>query len=61
MKQAGYINSDGYRSITIDGREYFAHDLVWLYMTGELPKGEVEHINRNNDDNRWCNLTTKAD
>jgi hypothetical protein len=28
MEQAGCINSDGYRIITIDGREYFAHDLA---------------------------------
>ena len=60
MKQAGYINSDGYRIITINGREYFAHDLAWLDMTGEFPKGEVEHINGNNNDDRWCNLRLKA-
>ena len=60
MKQAGYINSDGYRIITIDGREYFAHDLAWLHMTGEFPKGEVEHINGNINDDRWCNLRLKA-
>ena len=60
MKQAGYINSDGYRIITIDGRECFAHDLAWLYMTGEFPKGEVEPINGNNNDDGWCNLRLKA-
>jgi hypothetical protein len=61
MKQAGYINSDGYRIIIIDGREYFGHDLAWLYMTGEFPKGKVEHINGNNNDDHWYNLRLKAE
>lgn len=58
---AGYINSEGYRVINIDGTEYFAHDLAFLYMTGDFPKGEVEHINRKRDDDRWCNLKIKPD
>ena len=58
--QAGHINSDGHRIITINGTECFAHDLAWLYITGELPKGEVEHINGIRDDDRWCNLKLKA-
>ena len=60
MKQAIYINSDGYRIITIDSKDYCAHDLAWLYMTGEFPKGEVEPINGNNNDDHWCNLRLKA-
>jgi hypothetical protein len=35
MDQIGYINSDGYRIITIDGIDYYGHDLAFLYMTGE--------------------------
>jgi hypothetical protein len=30
--------------------------LAWLYMTGALPDGEVNHVNKQKDDNRWCNL-----
>jgi HNH endonuclease len=55
-KVAGYVNSDGYRVIELDGREYYAHDLAWLHQTGEWPKGRIEHINGNRDDNRWSNL-----
>lgn len=45
-----------YRYITISYGRYRAHRLAWLYMTGEFPKGEIDHINHNGVDNRWCNL-----
>lgn len=49
---------DGYLRITLHGRQYRAHRLAWLLMTGEFPpKGfEIDHINRLRSDNRWCNL-----
>lgn len=54
---AGSItNSHGYRSITIDQQSHLAHRLVFLYMTGEWPREDVDHQNLNREDNRWCNL-----
>jgi hypothetical protein len=55
----GCIAADGYRVIDIDGKDYYAHDLIYLYMTGKWPTGEIEHINDNKDDNRWGNLTIR--
>lgn len=51
--------SHGYRRIKLGGRAgraYGAHRLAWLYMMGEWPNGEVDHIDGNPDNNRWANL-----
>lgn len=54
---AGSMNkSCGYRMIQIDGVRRTAHRLVWLWMTGEWPADEVDHINHDRTDNRWSNL-----
>ena len=45
-----------YRRIYILGKFYKAHRLAFLYMTGSFPVGEVDHINGDGTDNRWCNL-----
>ena len=46
----------GYVYIKIDGKQYAAHRLAWLYVYGELPKDQIDHINRNRSDNRIQNL-----
>lgn len=53
---AGRISSQGHRQVTIDRRAYQAHRLVWLFMTGQWPRGEIDHINGNRLDNCWRNL-----
>jgi hypothetical protein len=53
---AGYVGSHGYRRIRVDGREYLAHRLAWLYVYGYIPENNLDHINRVKDDNRIINL-----
>jgi len=55
-QQAGTLTRQGTRRLQINGRNYYCHQLAFLYMTGKWPKGEVDHINRKPDDNRWTNL-----
>ena len=46
----------GYIRIRIHGLRYAAHRLAWLYMTGEWPKDQLDHINGIRNDNRFINL-----
>ena len=46
----------GYWQIRIKGRCYYAHQLAWLYVHGEWPSEEIDHINRDRLDNRIANL-----
>jgi hypothetical protein len=46
----------GYYTICLFGNEFKAHRLAWLYMTGEMPKIYIDHINGNRKDNRFKNL-----
>jgi len=54
---AGTVNNNGYRLIRVGNwRRYRAHRLAWLWVHGEWPKGEIDHINGERDDNRLENL-----
>jgi hypothetical protein len=60
---AGCVNEHGYRSIGIKRRQYAANRLAILYVTGEWPKGLVDHRDFDTDNNRFDNLrdvTTKV-
>lgn len=56
-KEAGSIDSYGYRQISVDGVKHLAHKLVWLWHGFDLEEGkEFDHISRNRLDNRVENL-----
>lgn len=56
-KVAGSIYSTGYLMVTLPGgRRFSAHRLVWLWVYGEWPKHNIDHINGNRSDNRIENL-----
>ena len=52
-KQAGGIKLNGYCDIRIWKKHYYAHRLAYLYMTGEWPEYEIDHIEGDRADNRW--------
>lgn len=55
--RAGCLKGPGdYRLIKIDGRSNYEHRVVWLWMTGANPVGQIDHINGNKSDNRFANL-----
>lgn len=53
---AGSSSTHGYWRVRINNREYFAHRLAWVYMTGKQPLNEIDHINRIRSDNKFVNL-----
>lgn len=53
---AGHIHKNKYKYIKIDNNEYLSHRLAWLYIYGNFPNGELDHINRIKSDNRIINL-----
>lgn len=55
-KEPGMNTWNGYRAIKIDFVTYRAHRLAWLYFYGRWPKGSLDHINCNRQDNRISNL-----
>lgn len=53
---AGNVNrAVGHRRIRFQNKYYLAHRLAWFFMHGEMPP-EIDHKNRQPDDNRFENL-----
>lgn len=53
---AGGPDKDGYFIICVDQKLYRAHRLAWFWMTGEWPKGQIDHKDLDKTNNRFCNL-----
>lgn len=47
---------NGYKQGAICGKNFFAHRVIWCLKTGSWPSFDIDHINRDRCDNRWCNL-----
>lgn len=48
--------SDGYTIVRVGGRMLRAHRIIYAIIHGEMPEGEIDHINGNRADNRIENL-----
>lgn len=53
---AGCVDSDGYVLVKVCGVLFKAHRLAWWFVHGEMPIGEMDHVNRERADNRIANL-----
>tara|TARA_R110000823_G_scaffold2934_4_gene11669 strand:+ start:406 stop:906 length:501 start_codon:yes stop_codon:yes gene_type:complete len=54
---AGSRDVAGYIVVMINGINYKAHRLIWVWHFGDIPKDlQIDHINRQRDDNNIDNL-----
>lgn len=59
MKNGSYelvVAPDEYPGKLYRGRYAYEHRVVWWQNTGEMPSGEIHHINGDKRDNRFENL-----
>lgn len=52
----GSRKTSGHLGTQYKGKAYLVHRIVWLLQTGEWPVYDIDHINGEPADNRWCNL-----
>ncbi len=55
-RAAGTKGLTGYIFIVVDRCRWRAHRLAWMHHYGDLPNGQIDHINGIRDDNRIANL-----
>lgn len=55
-RPAGSLDAKSYWCIKIDGQSYKSSRLAYLYMTGEWPIDEMDHIDTKPWNDAWCNL-----
>ena len=54
----GTAHTAGYLQVRVDGVWEYVHRVAFALMTGKYPIKNIDHINGNPADNRWCNLRT---
>lgn len=53
---AGGPDMKGHWRVSLNGRRYFSHRIIWKWMTGEDPAGEIDHADLDKGNNAWANL-----
>lgn len=49
-------DKDGYLRVGLLGKTHKLHRLAFLYVTGQWPTGQVDHIDGDRANNKWSNL-----
>ena len=52
----GHRDSWGAVQVSVKGRLYLAHRVIWAMKTGKWPRKTIDHRDRNPENNRWGNL-----
>ena len=55
-EKVGWLQTNGYWRISIKGKSYQAHRLVWLWHHKKMPQYDIDHVNGIKSDNRIENL-----
>jgi hypothetical protein len=55
-KRRWCLSSAGYLWASMSGRQVLLHRYIWRLHTGDWPKYQIDHINRNPLDNQVANL-----
>jgi len=55
-KPVGRKTTNGYMDIGLGYKRYQAHRVAWMYVYGENPPEDIDHINHDRLDNRISNL-----
>jgi hypothetical protein len=54
-KEAGWVNTNGYKRVFVDGKQHHIHRVIYMMFYGEMPK-VIDHIDGNPLNNRIENL-----
>jgi hypothetical protein len=55
-KPAGWRQWSGHIKIRVKGKTYCRSHLIWLWVTGEWPSPEIDHIDTNASNDAFSNL-----
>ena len=55
-EKAGYVERDGYIRLSIQGKLFPIHRVVWLWHYGYWPENLIDHIDRDKSNNKIENL-----
>lgn len=54
-KEAGFLNTNGYLRVSLEGKQYYIHQIAFMIMKDYIPE-EVDHKDLNKQNNKWSNL-----